>query len=223
MKEKILVVAAHPDDDILGCGGTLKKLKNNNAHITVVYFTDGVTSRENYTQKDKLFRKSNAEKAAKIIGYNKIIHFDLHDQRLDEYPLISLTQKLEKVLFKLKPTTIFTHFHNDLNADHQIVNKVVLTATRPNIHFCISKILFFEVLSSTEWNYNNSINFSPNYFVNISITLDDKIDAFKKYTKEIRKYPHPRSIEGIKNLAKYRGMQAGINYSEAFMLGRIIS
>ena len=146
MKEKILVVAAHPDDDILGCGGSLRKFKNENANITVVYFTDGVSSRKNYIQKEKLNRKLNAENAAKIIGYNKVIHFELNDQRLDQYPLIELTQMFEKVLFSVKPTTIFTHFNNDLNADHQIVNKIVLTVTRPNINLVINKILLFEVL-----------------------------------------------------------------------------
>ncbi len=223
MKEKILVVAAHPDDDLLGCGGTLKNYTKQKIDVNVVYFTDGVSSRKYTNKKDQLKRKLDSDIAAKIIGYKSVSYFNLKDQRLEEYPILELIQKLEKIIMRIKPSIIFTHFHNDLNIDHQIVNKTVLTATRPNQNYTCKKILFFEVLSSTEWNFSNGSNFDPNYFVNIEKTIDFKIKAFKKYTKEIRKYPHPRSIEGIKTLAKIRGMQVGLNYSEAFMVGRLIS
>lgn len=221
MKERILIIAAHPDDDILGCGGTIKLFSKKKYNISSIFFTDGEKAKNNFNKKNITKRRDNSLTASKIIGVKDTYFFDYNDQMLDNYPLIELTKSLETLLKKIRPTIIFTHFHKDINKDHQIVNQVVSTATRPNCIKGLKKIFYFEVLSSTEWN--NKETFNPNYFVDISKTINQKINAFKKFPSEIRSWPHSRSLEGIRTLAKYRGMQAGKNYCEAFMVAKIIN
>jgi N-acetylglucosamine malate deacetylase 1 len=220
--KKVLVVAAHPDDEILGCGGTLYNLKKKGSNISAIFLSDGESSRKN-KKIDQLIinRKKQALKAAKIIGIKKIIFGNFPDNSMDSVPILSIIQFIEKQIKIIKPDTVFTHYENDLNIDHQIVNRSVITACRPTKNQFVKSILFFEILSSSEWNISNkNKNFKPNYFIDISKSVKFKVKALKCYKKEIKKWPHPRSIEGVKLLSKTRGSSVGLPNAEAFILGR---
>ena len=226
MKKNILVIAAHPDDEVLGCGGTLSKFSKLGYKINVAFFSDGVAARSlksTKKTKDILQRKKSSYKAAKILGVNKMEFFNLPDNQFDKISLLEIVKLIEKLIKKYSPSTIFTHYDNDLNIDHNIISKAVVTATRPYLNSSVKKLLFFEVPSSTEWNFSSSPKlFSPNYFVNITNDLKTKLKAMKCYAQELRKWPHPRSLEGITNLAKARGSACGLKSAESFIIIREI-
>ncbi len=225
MKKHILVVAAHPDDEILGCGGTIARLikKEYEAHLMIL--GEGVTSRDE--KREKLRRKKEIEalkqqvrKANDLIGVNKIFTYDFPDNRFDEVPLLDIIKVIEKIKVKIRPDIVYTHHKNDLNVDHQITFNAVLTACRPLKGETVKEIYSFEVPSSTEWNY--PYTFSPNVYIDISSTLDQKIKALGVYETEVRKFPHPRSKESVKNIAKRWGSIVGLDYAEVFEVIRII-
>ena len=220
----VLVVAAHPDDELLGCGGSLIKLSRKKCKIFALFFTDGVSSRERNNNKEAISRKKDSLKSLKIVGVQNTKFLSYPDNALDKVPLIKITREIENVIKKFKPDTIFTHSNVDLNIDHEIISRAVVTATRPKPNFCVKNILLFETLSSTEWNFNlKKKSFNPNFFIDITKTIDTKVKAARAYKSEINSWPHPRSIKGIKNLAKYRGQSVGLKYAEAFYLLRQVS
>ena len=141
--KKILVVAAHPDDELLGCGGSLKKLSKDKCNIFTLFFTNGVSAREKIKKNEDTQRKQNALKSLKIIGVKQSKFLSYPDNALDEVPLIKITKEIEKVIMKFKPHTIFTHSNVDLNIDHEIISRAVVTATRPKPNFCVKKIFLF--------------------------------------------------------------------------------
>ena len=221
--KKVLIIAAHPDDDAFGCGGTIKKLANQKNKIYAIYFTDGVSARINKKDLKKKIndRKKNSEKASKILGIERCIYHSFPDNQLDKIPLLEIIQKIEEQIKKINPDLILTHFENDLNIDHQIINRAVVTATRPKPNLKLKKILMFETLSSTEWKFSDKTkNFNPNYFVDISKTIKQKIKSVKCYKNEIFNWPHPRSEKGVKTLAMFRGQSVGLKFAEAFQLLR---
>jgi LmbE family N-acetylglucosaminyl deacetylase len=222
-KNTILIIAAHPDDDAFGCGGTIAKLSKNKNNIYAIYFTDGVSARLNQKdlKKNIIQRRLNTNTAAKILGIKNYSYCLYPDNKLDSIPLLEIVQRIEQEIKVIKPDIIFTHFGNDLNIDHRIINKAVITATRPKPKNKVKKILLFETLSNTEWNFSGSkTSFNPNYFVDISKTIDKKIKAAKSYNKEIFSWPHPRSVKGIKILAMFRGQSVGLKLAEGFQLLR---
>ncbi|MDC0369937.1 PIG-L family deacetylase [Pelagibacteraceae bacterium] len=223
----ILVVAAHPDDDVLGCGGTLKKLSKKGSDINLIFLSDGVSSRKMTNKKflqEISRRKKACERACRILGSNKPIFYDLPDNSLDTVSFLKIVKLIKNHIDKIKPEIIFTHFHNDLNIDHSITNRAVVTACRPLKNNPVKILLFFEVPSSTEWQITGKKEnlFNPNWFEDISLELNSKIKALKAYKSEIRKWPHPRSEKGVKALAQWRGATAGFKAAEAFILGRKI-
>ncbi len=222
MKKRILVVAAHPDDEILGCGGTLARFRDEGNKIQTVFFTNGISSRNDKVSKKAIeIRKKNALLVAKKLKSNEPIFFDYPDNQLDTIPLLKIIKKIEKVLKNFKPNIIFTHFDKDLNIDHQVVSKAVTTATRPLSGSKLEMILFFEILSSTEWTYqNNKDSFTPNYFINIEKFISKKKDLLKIYREELREWPHSRSLRGTEILSNYRGMMSGTSNAEAFILSK---
>lgn len=220
----ILVLAAHPDDEVLGCGGSIAKFVKEKFKVYAVYFTDGVSARINSGLKDKnksQERKRNSQLAAKVLGIKNCFFLSYPDNQLDKIPLLEIIKKIEFLIKKIKPSMLITHCDDELNIDHQIVHKAAITASRPKPNCLINKILLFETLSSSEWKFSNKKKtFNPNYFIDVGKFIEKKLKAIKCYKKELCKWPHPRSIKGIKNLAMYRGQTVGIKYAEAFYLLR---
>ena len=218
----VVVFAAHPDDDILGCGGTIAKLTQEGSKVHIVFLADGESSRNDITDINSLIqqRKQDAKKVLKILGCDSIEFLDFPDNRLDSLDLLDVVKKIEGFIDAYKPYTIFTHYAHDLNIDHQITHNAVVTACRPQPGHCVKELLFFEVPSSTEWNLSKA--FMPNYFVDISSTLSLKIDALNAYKNEMKSFPHPRSIKAIESLSYYRGASSGCKAAEAFIIGRKI-
>lgn len=219
-KNKILIVAAHPDDEILGCGGTMIKLRNTN-DINVVFMTDGISARETNETK-KQFRKKRCDDLFKYLKLKKPIFFDFPDNKMDKVPLLDIVKKLETLIKKIKPKTIFTHYADCLNIDHKITSQAVMTACRPLKDNSVKRILSFEILSSTEWAKFKNKGFEPNFFIDISHQFKKKIVAMKFYQKELRKFPHSRSLKAIESLARFRGVSSGVNFAEGFYLNRWI-
>ena len=183
--KKILVVAAHPDDELLGCGGSLIKLSKDKCNIFTLFFTDGVSAREKNKKREDTQRKKNALKSLKIIGVKQSKFLSYPDNALDKVPLIKITKEIEKVIMKFKPHTIFTHSNVDLNIDHEIISRAVVTATRPKPNFCVKNIFLFETLSSTEWNFNLKKSFNPNYFIDITKTIKKRFKQPKHINKKL--------------------------------------
>lgn len=220
MNKKILIVAAHPDDEVLGCFGTVAKLIKNGYKAYTLILSGGKTSRKNIDKKELKEIKDEAIKANRSIGIQDVFIENFPDNMFDSAPLLKIVKKIEAIKKTIKPDIIFTHYENDLNIDHQITYKAVITATRPTENESVKKIYSFEILSSTEWKY--PLTFAPDTFFDISETLDLKLNAIKFYKSELRKYPHPRSLEGIKLNAQYHGMRVGKNFVEAFKSVRSI-
>jgi LmbE family N-acetylglucosaminyl deacetylase len=222
--KKILVIAAHPDDEILGCGGTLKRLIDEGNEAYTLILSDGTTSRHNkitaQVKEEIDYRLNQSLKAAKIIGYKDCFFCQFPDNSFDKKSLLQIVKALEKHIDLINPSIIFTHHYGDLNIDHQITFEAVQTATRPMLQCSVNEIYCFETLSSTEWNFMSNSKFTPNYFVNIENTLQSKLEAMRCYTSELREYPHPRSIEALEVNAKRWGTVTGCNCAEAFELIR---
>lgn len=214
-----LVIAAHPDDEILGIGGTMHKHVRDNGRAQCLILAQGAASRDSATRNDISRLREQGKSAAKIIGYESITFLDFPDNKMDSVPLLDIVKAVEKAIDSFQPNAIYTHHGNDLNIDHQLCFKAVLTACRPP---CKAKIFTFETLSSTEWQDKNDEEFRPNVFIDIKEDIDAKIKAMKEYVGEMRAFPHPRSAEGIMTLAKYRGMESGLELAEALCLIRAI-
>lgn len=221
---KVLVVAAHPDDEVLGCGGTIAKYANSN-EIYVAILGEGISSR--YAQREEARRnellelQKQSRSVGRVLGAKGNFFFNLPDNRFDTVPFLEIVKMIENVIIKIKPQKIYTHFSKDLNIDHQITFRAVITATRPMENCPVKEIYIFEVPSSTEWNFgSNSKQFSPNVFEDISEYFQIKIKALQEYKEEIREYPHPRSPESLKIVAQRWGIVVGKEYVEPFELIR---
>lgn len=223
--KNVLVVAAHPDDEALGCGGTMAKHADAGDEVNVIFLADGVSARDSAkTEIELANRNSAASDACKMLGVNKAYTLGFPDNRMDTIALLDIVKEVEKVIDEIRPEVIYTHHAGDLNIDHQIAQQAVMTACRPQPDFCVREIYRFEVLSSTEWSAPDATNvFIPNKFVDISDTIEKKLEALKCYQEEMRNFPHSRSLQSIEALAKYRGASVGKHAAEAFYVSRIIS
>lgn len=222
MNENILIVAAHPDDEVLGCGGSILHHVCKGDRVDVVFMADGITSRGNkIDSKAHQERNHAAFTSCKILGTQAPIFLGFPDNKMDTLALLEIVQSLEKVISKVKPIIIYTHHFGDLNIDHRITHQAVMTACRPQSDDSVKTILCFETPSSTEWQTPSSgQTFEPNWFVDIKKTLANKLKALNAYEEEIREYPHARSIKNIENISMFRGAAVGMENAEAFMLIR---
>lgn len=226
----ILVVSAHPDDEIIGMGGIMKKLSKLH-NIKVLFLADGITARKKpghvnvptyevtkqsakKMKKEIEIRKIHAKRALNLLGVNKTEFLDFPDNELDTVPFLKIVKEIEKEIIKTKCNVIFTHHYNDLNIDHRITYEATITAARPLTSSKVSSIISFEAISSTDWRY--PYKFNPNMYVDISKELNLKIKALSYYKNEIRKYPHPRSQETIEYVARRWGSLYGFKAAEAF-------
>jgi LmbE family N-acetylglucosaminyl deacetylase len=225
MLKKILIIAAHPDDEVLGCGGTAARLVKEGNEAYTLILGEGITSRDDSRQKEKREQeivqlKKQVHEANHVIGIKEVFTYDFPDNRFDSVPLLDIVKVTETIKNKVKPDIVFTHYEQDLNIDHRVTYQAVLAAMRPTVGETVKEIYSFEVLSSTEWNY--PLRFSPDVFFDISETLKSKLSAMEKYQSELREYPHPRSIKGIRLNAEQWGMKTGLQYAEAFKLVRLV-
>lgn len=224
---KILVVAAHPDDEVLGCGGTIARLINEGHQVHILILADGESSRgtdSNSFNKDQIQRRTKAaQKAGSILGCTSVTVYNLPDNRLDGLERLDIINLIEKYINYYSPQSVFTHHSGDVNIDHCLVHDAVITACRPQNNHPVKEIFFFEVPSSSEWRPPGSgLPFHPNYYVDISTTLSIKMRALEEYKTEMRVFPHPRSQKAVEALATWRGSTMGIIAAEAFILGRKI-
>lgn len=221
--KNILVIAAHPDDEILGLGGTIRRYVNNGCVADCVILGEGATSRSqrredtNKAEVDKL--KKCTQNAAKVIGYRNFYFCGFPDNRFDSIDLLDIIKQVTSYIEQLKPDTIFTHHYGDLNIDHRRTFEAVMTACRPIGNPTVEEVYCFETPSSTEWNFKYGGDvFKPNVFIDIQDTLEYKLEAMKCYKTEVREYPHPRSLKALAVIASRWGTVVGKNCAEAFEL-----
>jgi LmbE family N-acetylglucosaminyl deacetylase len=224
---RVLVIAAHPDDEILGCGATAARLVREGHDVHFAILGEGVTSRHadrvdaDAGQLAALHRQAHA--AALKLGVKNVVTHNFPDNRLDTIPLLEVVKVVEDLVDRLKPEVIYTHHGGDLNVDHGVIHRAVLTATRPVAGQPVREIYAFEVPSSTEWAFQRlEPAFRPNVFVDVTSTLDAKIAAMECYESEARRFPHPRSPEALRAIAMRWGSVAGCGAAEAFELVRSI-
>lgn len=226
MNKKVLVVGAHPDDEVLGCGGTIAKYIQQNDEVFCLILGEGITSRYGRVkglQKALKELKLEAMHASEILGVKTVIFKDFRDNCFDTIPLLTLIKAVEEIKEEIKPDIIYTHHQGDLNIDHQLTLRAVLTACRSLSGETVREIYSFEAASSTEWSSPHAQNvFIPNVFVDISETFEKKIEALKAYKNEMREYPHPRSPEALCAIGMRWGSIVGCEKAEAFELIRII-
>lgn len=227
MADRILAVVAHPDDETLGCGGTLARHIKSGDAVSVFVLADGVGSRmgprqggintsglaEAIKQRHGMFRR-----ATEILGTNDVWLYQFTDNAMDAVPLIQVVQHIERHIKRFQPTIVYTHWRGDLNVDHRAVHDAVNVACRPQPGCSVRRVLYFEVPCSTAWGEP----FNPNYFVDITSTLDIKMQALECYAEELRPAPHPRSTVGVNALAMMRGFKVGLNAAEGFIVGRMV-
>ena len=231
----VLVIAAHPDDEVLGVGGTIKKLSKNGDNVKILIMATGIKARrsqnylnssdyeidekitKNLDQQIKSLR-NEAKKASKILGAKSIEFLDFPDNEMDTVSLLEVTKAIEKQISSFKPEVVYTHTNFDINIDHRICYQATLVATRPQKNSKVREVISFEVPSSTEWYFPSS--FSPNIFVDISKEISFKKKALQAYKNEIRKFPHPRSTDALEHISKRWGTVSGFDNAEAFSLIR---
>lgn len=224
--KSILVVAAHPDDEVLGCGGTVARLSAE-VPVHIAILGEGITSRQDSREMADpqmlTALHQNCRRVAEQLGAREHFMMGLPDNRFDELPLLNVIKKVEELIARLKPSVIFTHHPGDLNIDHAITFRAVLTATRPTLDCPVHEVYSFEVPSSTEWAFQRyEPAFRPNVFSDVAKTLDAKIKAMETYESERRSFPHPRSSEALRVIARRWGTVAGLEYAEAFELIRSV-
>lgn len=219
MSKRILVVAAHPDDEALGCGGTIAKHVENGDEVHQMFMTNGVGARDPSGNASEVIRNIAAESAASILGVTSTTYAEFPDNRMDTIAMLDIVQAVEAVVQKIQPTIVYTHFAGDLNVDHQTVNRATLTACRPLPTSPVKKIYAFEVLSSTEWGCGSE-SFSPKHTVDISKQFDRKNSALLAYCEEMHPSPYARSMKNVESLARFRGHSVGFQFGEAFELLR---
>lgn len=229
VSERILVIAAHPDDEVLGCGGTIAHHVSRNEPVRIVFLAEGVLARYDPAEFERddvraasERRNANARKALGILGVapDEVFLAKRPCCRFDQVPQIDLVKQIERHVSDFRPSRLLTHAAHDVNVDHRMTYGAVIAATRPISSVKPRMILSFEVLSSTEWN--TAAPFAPTVFQDIAAFIDRKIEALAAYDDEMRPEPHPRSPEVVRALSAFRGAQVGLRHAEAFSLIRQI-
>lgn len=217
MNKTALVIAAHPDDETLGMGGTWFKLKSEGWKVALVWMTDGSSSRDDNNLE---VRNSEVETVLSLLKPDDFHHFNFPDNKMDTIAILDIVKTLEPIIDNLKPSRIYTHTKLDLNIDHQVVHNAVITAARPLPNRSVQLILGFEVLSATHWHSHS--NFQPQWHVDVEGFTDKKYDVLKAYKNEMNAFPSARSLETVKSLEVFRGSLVGRQKAESFEIYRSI-
>jgi LmbE family N-acetylglucosaminyl deacetylase len=226
MPTRLAVIVAHPDDEVLGCGGTIARRAREGHEVHMLILAEGITSRDESRNPanrntEVTALQSAAKAASTVLGVRSVEFTGLPDNRMDSLDLLDVIKVIEGFIAVRQPQLVFTHHPSDLNIDHQIVSSAVSTACRPLPGSSVSTLLFFEVPSSSEWQTPAAIGtFAPNWFEDITETLPTKLQALGAYASEMRPWPHARSYEAVEALARWRGASVGLKAAEAFVLGR---
>lgn len=223
VKKKILVIASHPDDEVLGAGGTIawySKVMNEDVHVLIL--TEGCSAQYRGDKKMLLRKRKEAEKANSILGVKDLIFENLPDMRLDDLLHVQINEVIETSIRKIAPDIVFTQ-HPDVNKDHVLTYESTMVAVRPVPGGKVKKVYTYAPSSSTEWSSPVSGSyFMPNTFFDIFSTLEYKLKAFECYRSELREYPHPRALESVRVYAERDGITVGLRAAEPFMLIRSI-
>jgi LmbE family N-acetylglucosaminyl deacetylase len=222
------VIAAHPDDEVLGCGGTIARLAQSGAQVDVLILAEGITSRDaghrpgsSSAELEALRKAAHAANAR--LGVRSLRFGGLPDNRMDSIDLLDVVKLVEQFIGSEPVARVLTHHSCDLNVDHRITHQAVVTACRPLPGSVVRSLLFFEVPSSTEWQPPGAaMPFLPAWFEDIEVTWNDKLAALGHYAAEMRPWPHARSLAALEALARWRGATVGLQAAEAFMVGRHI-
>lgn len=221
MSHNVLIIAPHPDDEVLGCGGVIKKFTGQFATVNVLIITRG--KKELFSDERIENVRKEARNAHKLLGVESTIFLDFPAPDLDTISLSELSVAISNMIIKLKPDTIFMPHRGDLHHDHKAVFTASLVAARPVNNYLVKRIYSYETLSETEWAAPFGDDaFIPDYFVNISEEFSFKLEAMKCFKSQIREFPNPRSLKAIESLAHFRGSTVGFTYAEAFMTIRVI-
>ena len=229
MANSVLVVAAHPDDEVLGCGGTIARHADAGDQVQVLIVAEGATSRQQQRDRNQASDELSAlaqaaQQASVILGASGVELLNLPDNRLDSLDRLDLIKQIEVRIARHHPQVVYVHHAGDVNIDHRRLHEAVVTACRPTPGQPVRRMLSFEVASSTEWQPPGSAPaFQPNWFVDISSQWPRKREALEAYASEMRPWPHARSIEVLEHLARWRGAQVGVEAAEAFCLLRQLS
>lgn len=223
----VLVVAAHPDDELLGCGGTAARLAREGHSVYMAILGEGITSRHAQRSSadpaDLTSLHDCSQRVADLLGVKELSQHGLPDNRFDTLPLLDVIKLVKSLIERWRPDAIYTHHGGDLNVDHQVVSRAVLTATRPMENHPVQELYMFEIASSTEWAFQQlSPVFKPNVFVDIEETLPLKLEGMRQYESEARNFPHPRSTEALTAIAQRWGSVVGRKAAEAFEAVRLI-
>ncbi len=223
MKKKILILSPHADDEILGCGGLISKYSKQNYQINVLILTNAnLGAPEIYTPQQIKIIRNEAKQANSLIGTKKLYFENLPGLNLIKYPTYKISNIINKYIHNINPEIILLPSPNDIHDDHKIIFKAAKVAMRFNKKNNLKIILTYEVLSETEWNEDEK-SFCPNYYVRLEKSdVNNKVKAFLKYKSQIKKFPHPRSKEGIINLSKVRGSNVFAKFAEAFKVEKIL-
>jgi LmbE family N-acetylglucosaminyl deacetylase len=227
--QSILVVAAHPDDEVLGCGGTIARHADAGDQVQVLIVAEGATSRQQHRDRAEATQEISAlaqatQEGGAILGAQGVELLDLPDNRLDSLDRLDLIKQIEERITQHQPDVVYVHHAGDVNVDHRRLHEAVVTACRPMPGQPVRRLLSYEVASSTEWQAPGSAPaFQPNWFVDITAQWPRKRQALEAYAAEMRPWPHARSIEALEHLARWRGAQVGVEAAEAFCLLRQVA
>jgi LmbE family N-acetylglucosaminyl deacetylase len=213
-KNRVLVIAAHPDDELLGCGGTLALHVKAQDEVTVVIACEGESLRYG---PNGVGQGEHTRAAAATLGVSQVRRLNFSDQRLDTVTLTEIITALERVIRDVRPHIVYCQYGGDVNRDHQLLFQALLVAARPTEPY-IEAVYAFDTASSTEWAFPRT--FIPDTWVDISTTLDVKLAAMACYVSELREYPHPRSLQALTHRAKAWGNQSCFDAAEVFMTVR---